>query len=183
MLRAALACLVILVGCGDPPPADAPPTEAAVRFDAPARDVRPGVRLDRILAASSDAAALVESLRPPRGQRAEPVANRHVAGQVDTVRTWAYDGLALEIYDVTGGPALVQRLTVTSGAYGTADGLAVGETRTALEETLGRAVSEADRVATYELDGALPTTVRVTYEPDREGVPRASTIEWRPPVE
>ncbi len=145
-------------------------------------DARPGVRLDRILDASADAGALRELLRTPLASRAEPVANRHVAGQIDTVTTWVYDGLVLELYEVADGRALVQRLAVTSGSYGTRDGLSVGESRADLESVLGPPQSPG-RVATYLRGDPLATTIRVTYDPDPDGAERASEIEWRPPVE
>ena len=178
----AAALVVALAACadaGDPAP---PPPPAAEPEAAGPVEVRPGVRLDRILAAADDGAALLAALRPPRSTRAEPVANRYVAGQVDTVRTHVYDGLQIEAYEVAGGPTFVQAVTVTGDGYGTASGLAVGEARDHLEAVLGPPVREggAGGVVYETGDGATPTAVEVRYEPDEAGTPRASEITWRP---
>ena len=192
MTRVFLFLAAVVVGCGSEPSSmsDAAETregeERAARAEVAetgsAAEVRPGVRIDRILRASGDLSQLLPVLRTPRSARAEPVRNRHVPGQIDTVRTWGYDGLELEVYETAEGRALLQRLAVTSGTYGTSDGLSVGETRDALESVLGPPASSGSAGVTYRVDGALPTVVRVVYEPDEDGVPRASEIEWRPPL-
>ena len=170
-----LALCLALVACqpeeADPPPAPEEPVSLAVR---------PGVGLDRILAPRDDDAALLARLRPARSASARPVANEYVAGQVDSVRTYVYDGLVLDAYEVSGGRSFVQRVAVTGGDYGTADGLAVGETRADLEAVLG-APARGGRVSTYDTgSGPTPTLVEVTYEPDESGVDRAVEVVWRP---
>jgi len=147
----------------------------------PAADVRPGVRLDRILAEREDDADLLTDLRAPRTQRTEPVPNEYVEGQVDTVRTYVYDGLRIEAYEVAGGRTFIRRVDVTDGSYGTASGLSVGETRETIERVLGRPVRDGGRVVVYEAGPEpTPTSVEVTYEPDEAGTPRASAISWLP---
>ena len=164
--------------------AAAPASPEAAPAGAPSPEVRPGARLDRILAAHDDDAAFLDGLRAPRQRRAAPVENRHDPAQTDTVHTLVYDGLTIEAYDVTGGPTLIQRVAVTGGGYGTADGLAVGEDRAEIESVLGAPVAtDGDRVA-YESGGEpTPTRVEVVYEPDADGVLRASEIVWLPYVD
>ena len=192
MTRPFVLLVLVLAGCGSEPssvPAESPERAAADRADLAeaaetqgAAEVRPGVRIDRILRASGDLSQLLPVLRAPRSARAEPVRNRHVPGQIDSVRTWQYDGLELDIYEAADGRSLLQRLAVTSGTYGTSDGLSVGETRDDLESVLGAPASSGGAEATYRVGGELPTVVRVVYEPDEDGVLRASEIEWRPPI-
>ena len=87
----------------------------------------------------------------------------------------------VEVYDATGGATFVRRVIVTGGGYGTADGLAVGETRASLESVLGAPVGVEGPLVSYEADGGdAPTAVEVTYAPDQDGVERASEIVWRP---
>ena len=182
VVSAALA----LAGCaesGDPAPP--PPAVRSEPAPAPRPAVRPGVSLDRLLAVHDDPAAFLETLRPPRSVRAEPVENEYIAGQTDTVRTRVYDGLRLRTYEVTDGPVFVQSVTVTGTGYGTSGGAAVGETRAALEAVLGPPITGPDAgragAVVYQTgSGPAPTTVEVTYEPDAGGTERASEIVWRP---
>ena len=185
--RAGAAGLLVLAlaACADAgDPAPAAPEPAAEPDAVGPVEVRPGVRLDRILAAHGDTGAFLAGLRPPRSTRTEPVENEHVAGQVDTVRTHVYDGLRIEAYEVAGGPTFVQAVTVTGGGYGTASGLAVGESRADLEAVLGPPVRQGGAAVVYETgDGATPTAVEVRYGPDADGTPRASEITWRPTLD
>ena len=179
VLAVVVASALVGAGCAGETDPETARDEMALR-----PEIRPGVRLDRLLAAQGDAAPVLGVMRAPRSQRAAPVANRHVEGQVDTVVTWTYDGLELETYEVAGGPTLIRRVVVTEATYGTADGLSVGETRASLEAVLGPAEAEAAEVASYRVDaGAMPVTVDVTYAPDDDGVERATRIDWRLPVD
>ncbi len=181
LLFLSLALVLPAAGCADE---DAPQTRPNVRDETPpSAETRPGVRLDRLLAARGDAAPVLHVMRTPRERRAEAVANAHVEGQADSVVTWVYDGLALETYAVTGGPTFVRRVTVTGGAYGTSDGLSVGERRADVEAVLGRPSAQAGGVASYRLDGdGLAVSVDVVYAVGRDGDDRASQITWRLPV-
>jgi len=163
------------------PESSAPDPETATE-PTPSAEVRPGVRIDRLLAPTAPLPEVVARLREPRSRTAEPIENRQVRGQIDTIRTWRYDGLTLELYDVSGGRLLLQRLAVTSDTYGTTDGLSVGEPRDAIESTLGAPVGTEGDVVTYRLGDELPTAVEVRYQPDEDGVERATAIEWRPPI-
>lgn len=142
---------------------------------------RPGARLDRILADRPDDGPFLSGLRSPRRRTAEPAVNRRDPARTDTVVTLIYDGLSIEAYAVTGGPTHLRRLAVTSGEYGTASGLSVGETRASIESVLGPAVRTDEGNPVYELaPDEAPTLVTVTYEPDQDGVARASEIVWAP---
>jgi len=125
----------------------------------------------------------VDRLREPRSRDVEAVPNRHVPGEVDTLRTWRYDGLTLELHEAYDGKVLLRRLDVTSGTYGTTDGLSVGETRADLESVLGAPAETEGDIVSYRTDGELPTTIDVTYERDGDGVERASEIAWHPPID
>lgn len=182
-----LALALFLGGCASEPAPDPEVpgrqgtlSDLAVDDDVPSEGVRPGVRIDRILAASGALGPVVDRLREPRVRTAEAVENRHVPGQIDTVRTWAYDGLTLEVYETAPGRALLRRLTVTTAEYGTSDGLAVGESRADLESVLGPPAPSGGDEVQYRTDAELPTTIAVTYTPDEDDVERASQIEWRP---
>jgi len=191
-IAAALA-VFLLAGCGGGEGPTAEVTRAAERSKPvtdelpPESDVRPGASLDRILADRTDDGAFLSALREPRVRLIEPVANRYVAGQVDSVVTLVYDGLAIEAYAVTGGRTFVRRLAVIDGAYGTDNGLSVGEAREDLESVLGRPVAVAGDVARYEVVDAIEdptrTRVEITYEPDLDGVERASQIVWLLPLD
>lgn len=179
--------LLLVAACADEPAAPSPaapppavPQGAIDSADRPAREIRPGVSLDRVLAVHDDEAAFLAGLRPPRSVRAEPVENEHVEGQVDTVRTRVYDGLSIAAYEVTGGPTFIQSVTVRGG-YGTRSGVSPGQTRDALEAVLGPPVHEGGGAVIYETGSEpTPTTVEVVYESDAAGVLRASEITWRP---
>ena len=187
MVRLVLACVVALAACAadpsDPDDAPRPPRLEPQPDVTPAEEVRPGVRLDHLLDPAGPLDEVVDRLREPRSRDAQPIGNRHVAGGVDTVRTWRYDGLTLELYEPREGEVLLRRLDVTSDTYGTADGLAVGQTRADLESVLGVAAATNGDVVSYRTGLELPTTVAVTYEAGEDGVQRASEIEWRPPVD
>ncbi len=193
MLRLSLGLLLIALagGCADdadPSVSTAGEFRSSTRAPAPAAEdervameVRPGVGLDRLLAEREDDAAFLAGLQAPRTQHAEPAPNEYVEGQVDTVRTYVYDDLRIEVYEVADGRAFIQRVDVTGGDYGTASGLSVGETRDQIEAILGIPFQEDGNVAAY-LTGPepTPTTVEVEYAADRDGTTRATAISWIP---
>ena len=185
-MRPALALLLALAACtsdsADAPVAEAQPRDAdALLADA---DRPPVADLDEILAPRRDDGPFLQGLPEPQAVRAEPTANRYVEGQTDTVRTLAYDGVEIEAYEVAGGRMFVQRVAVTSPAYETSSGLAVGRTRSAIESVLGVPMREDGAVAVYETgEGPTPTTVEVRYETGADGPERAARITWRPYVD
>jgi hypothetical protein len=131
-----------------------------------------GVPLAALLDPSADARALRERLNEPLRVETEAVPNRHVPGQTDTVRTLVYDGLALELYEVTGGAVFLQEVTVTGEDYETAEGLGVASTRDEVEAVYTNSTSaeptDEGTVVTYErANGPTPVVLRVRYEGDR----------------
>ena len=143
--------------------------------------IRPGVPLDRLLDADADDEDVLADLQAPRSERADATPNAHVPGQTDTVRTYVYDGLRIESYEVAGGRTFVRRVDVTDGEYETGTGLSVGASRERIEAALGTPFQEDGEVAAY-LTGPepTPTTVEVEYARDGEGTERATAISWIP---
>lgn len=186
MIRVALVLIAAwgLVACGgDPAPGAARPAGEAPPVDVRAAGAREParVRLREVLTERGDDAPFLADLPPAHTVHAEPEENRHVPGQIDTVRTYRYDGLTIEAYDVTDGPTFIRRVEVTSGAYETAEGLSVGDGRGEVEAVLGPPVGEDGGTVIYETGGEpTPTTVEVRYEPGEDGVQRAASVEWRP---
>lgn len=186
MFRPALLCAVLAVAasaCSDPEASPPPEREAGEEPSVyrPSPPVRPGVPLDDLLAPRIDDGAVLARFRPARAVRAEAEPNRHVEGQTDTVRTYVYDGMTVEAYEVTGGPTFIQSVRVTEGGYGTGSGVGVGTPRSDVEAAFGPPVHESGDGVEYETGGGeTPTTVTVVYEPDRRGQPRAASITWRP---
>ncbi len=143
--------------------------------------MRPGVSLDRLLASRSDDADVLADLRAPRSVHVEPTPNDFVDSQMDTVRTYIYDGLQIEAYEVAEGRTFIRRIDVIGGDYGTASGLALGETRVQIERVLGIPFQEDGNVAAYQTgDELTPLTVEVEYEEDIDGTQRATAISWIP---
>jgi hypothetical protein len=188
MLRALLVLVLVLVllvavGCtgtaddapspeevpaGEGPPPGNPPMGGPV-------EVTPGLALDDLLDSYVDGMTLQARLNTPRRIEAEPVANRHVAGQVDTLRTYVYDGIRLQFYDLTDGGVLLQEVAVTDDGYTTADGLGVGSTRDAIEAAYPHSLGAEGSTITYESGGDDPasTVLRVAYAADH-----AASLTW-----
>ena len=161
---------------GEVPPMGNPP------MGGPDSLAGPGVPLSDILDPSVEGRALRERLSAPLREETEAVPNRHVPGQTDTLRTLHYDGLALQFYEVAGGPAFLQAVAVTGGVYETAEGLGVGSTRDAVEavytHSTGVEPTDEGNVVTYERtdgpDDPTPTTLEVRYEGDD-----VAAMTWR----
>jgi hypothetical protein len=138
--------------------------------------VRPAVPLAAMLSGASQQAddgslLLLDRLGEPRRVEAEPVENRHVPGQVDTLRTLVWDGLEVEVYAVADGRELLREVRVTGAGYETAEGLRVGSTRAEVREAFGAPAHAEGDAATYEVrdapDDPTPTQLRVRYDGDR----------------
>lgn len=169
-LSSLILLLAGLLGCsGEPEPE---PSEA--------ERVRPGVPLPELLDGltenelDQDRLAVLDRLNQPRRVERTPEPNRHDPSQTDTIRTLHYDGLDIEIYEVSAsGKELASRLAVTGSGYETADGLHVGSTREQVEEALGEPTEVDDGALVYESDDVTPTTLRF----DMEGS-RVSAMSW-----
>ena len=170
-----LLALTVLVGasCTPSSPDSAPlsgaPAEETETSTPPgAPPARPGVPLADLLAPGADARALLARLDPPRRTNVEAVANRHVPGQVDTVRTLFYDGLRLEVYEVSGSGAFVQEVEVTGPGYTTAEGVGLGTSRDAVEAAYGPALHTEGDATTYQIgtgaDDPAPTMLTVRFK-------------------
>src|SRR6056297_2553421 len=107
--------------------------------------VRPDLALPAILDRAHErnedgSLVLLDRLGEPERVETEPIENRHVPGQIDTLRTLVFDGMAVEVYAVADGKELLQEVRVTGPEYETAEGLGVGSTREAVREALGAPV-------------------------------------------
>lgn len=184
-LLPALVSVLLLASCAEPAPPPGTPHPDSVLADsaragtAPADTAqaaaatRPGIPLPELLAAGFDppagagSLAVLDRLAPPLRVEAEAVPNRHVRGQMDTLRTYVYDGLRFRVYAVSGSnKEILQGVTVTGRAYTTRDGLRVGNHRTEVEAALGPPARMEDRTAVYEFGEAAPTRLRVDYRSD-----------------
>lgn len=182
-LLPALVSVLLLTSCTEPAPP--PPLSDTTRAGAALADTaladtaraasatRPGIPLPELLAAGFDpppgvdSLAMLDRLAPPLRVEAEAVPNRHVRGQMDTLRTYVYDGLRFHVYAVSGSnKEILQGVTVTGSAYTTRDGLRVGSHRTEVEVALGPPARMEDRTAVYEFGQAAPTRLRIDYHSD-----------------
>lgn len=152
------------------------PLVALVGCAAERNAVRPDLALPQILDRTDErtddgSLVLLDRLGEPRRVETEPVENRHVPGQTDTLRTLVFDGLAVEVYAVADGKELLQEIRVTGEGYETADGLGVGSTRAAVRDVLGEPVRTEGDTVTYEepetSDDPTPVELHVRYDGDR----------------
>ena len=93
------------------------------------------------------------------------------------MRTYVYDGLALTVYDVTGGGPLLLEIRVSGEGYVTAEGLHLGSTHEQIAAVYtGPSHAHEDRV-TYEReaspDDPTPETLQVRFDGDR-----AAELVW-----
>lgn len=134
--------------------------------------------LDRTYERADDGSLiLLDRLGEPRSVEAEPVENRHVPGQIDTLRTLTWEGLAVQVYAVADGKELLQEIRVTGPGYETAEGLSVGSSRSAVREALGAPIRTEGDTVTYGLpespNDPTPVELHVRYEGDR-----AAAMTW-----
>lgn len=179
----------LLAGCADTPPAVAPP--AAGPLPAPTASRAPEVAPDTL--SEQDRAAIpfdavfsgeeeaLAELGPVRERSARPFANRWTEGQMDSLVTRVYDGVTVSTYHVATGKVLVSSVDLTATGYRTHDGLAVGASRSEVEQALGRPVRQSDGASVYEVGDPMPTIIEVTYA--EGGASRARRIVWHPPID
>lgn len=144
--------------------------------------VRPAVPLTTILdeayqRTDDGSLDILNRLGEPRRVEAEAIENRHAAGQVDTLRTYVFDGLAVEVYAVTGGSELLQSVLVTGPGYETTDGLGVGRARAAVRDALGSPMHIDGDTVTYDItsDSGDPTPVALSV---RYAADRVAAMQW-----
>lgn len=158
-----IAFVLSLASCQSEAPPDAPPPNETARAL--------GVPLSEIVDAAlngRDTTAL-DRLGPPDSITTAPQPNRHVPGQMDTLRTYFYDGVRLTVYDVTNSAdQFVTTMQVTGPAYTTDDSLHVGSSRSEVENTLGAPDRQDGDEYIYELGEpvAAPNLLRLTVEAD-----------------
>lgn len=144
------------------------------------RKGRPGVSLDALIEAGidrppgTDSLPVLDRLRPPLRIEREPHENRHVRGQVDTLRTYVYRGMKFTVYEVAGASKeIMESLTVVDSRYETEKGLRVGLSREESEVLLDSPDQAQGDTLVYELGSPVPNFLRVSFEKNR-----ISRLEW-----
>lgn len=142
--------------------------------------IRPGVPLPELLdglherAAGQEQLTVLDRLARPRRVARTPQTNRHDPSQTDTLRTLHYDGLEIEIYEVSAsGKELASRLEVTGSGYETAEGLHVGSTREEVVNALGEPDETENGDLIYEHGEPTVTTLRIGMEGSH-----VAAMEW-----
>lgn len=168
--------LVLFTACGaqeaaEPLPA-VPVLEPSARpANAPEVDVSELVRSART--GSPALAAVLGGLPEPQRIAEEVQENRHVPGQMDTLRTYHYDGLQFTVYDVSGSDkVMLQSLRITAPGYET-EGVNVGATRADVERALGPPQRQEDGAEVYGFGEAAESFLHVRYEGDA-----VSELRW-----
>lgn len=154
----ALACVLLVAGCGDLPFGDAQPVGRNQI------SVRPLLDPDSVAVPGTDAGTVVDVLgepeatakrRPPKDQRP------------GTVKALQYEDLEVVVYELNRpSRAFVSSMTVTSGRYVTNLPVGVGSTRSDIEQILGEPVEVEGDDATYALSNDGDQCV-VTYDGTR----------------
>jgi hypothetical protein len=159
-------CALVLAACAGSREGALPPPVALDDLLARAYEQTPDGRL-----------ALLEPLGRPLRNWGKPTPNRHVAGQVDTLRTLVYEGLEVQVYETADERELLQTLRVTSPRYRTAEGLTVGSPREDVHAALGAPEGVEAGQDTFAIgsdpDGP-PLDLVVEYEAGR-----VSALVWR----
>lgn len=149
---------------------------ASERSASSAEVARPNVALPTLLENAyqrddDGSLSILDRLGEPQRVTREPVENRHVPGQTDTLRTLVFDGLEMEVYAVTGGKEILQEVRVTGEGYETAEGLGVGSSRAAVRDVLGTPARTEGATVTYEIasgpDDPTSTQLHIRYDGDR----------------
>ena len=179
-----LLCLSIalLAGCSPEsgPPDTAPPPEAGPPgSELPAADTamaHPGIELTELLSQVSERTPegrleVLDVLRPPTRITHRPVENRHDPSQTDTIHTYVYPGLRIEVYDVAASDTeIIQTIEVTSTDYRTASGLTIGDTRAEVRDALGAPAREENGTLFYERPQSpqdpTPPMLRIRFDND-----------------
>lgn len=163
--------LLTLFGCAPERSTSSPPLRSE-ELDGSAAAAPLSEILDSAFDRAEDGSlAVLDRLGDPRRIEAEPVQNRHDPAQTDTLRTYVYDGLELDVYAVAGGKELLEEVRVTGSRYETAEGLGVGSTRAAVRDALGPPLRADGDTLTYERtespEDPTPTTLEVRLDGDR----------------
>lgn len=134
---------------------------------------RPGVSLTELVKAGTepspetDSLRVLDRLKPPLRIDTEPQKNRHVPGQIDTLRIYVYRGLEVTVYDVANDPTeMMQSLTVVDSTYETEEGLRVGLPRERIRALLGTPDQVEGDTLTYRLGTPAPNHLQVSFRND-----------------
>jgi len=115
-------------------------------------------------------------LGPPQRIQTEPIANRYVQDQVDTLRTLVYSGVEALVYDVTSdAKTFLARLSVSATRYATPEGVRVGLSERRVIEKIGPPTrrNDAEDELIYQEMEPTPTSMVIHI---RDG--RVVRIDW-----
>lgn len=121
---------------------------------------------------------VLDRLNEPQRVSAEARPNRHVPGQIDTLRTLHYDHVRITVYEVSGGKEILQNVTVTDSRLEALTGVSVGTDRAAVEGMLGEPDERDGDAYVFLQNGPMPTRFYVHFDGDTVG-----RMEWRFPID
>lgn len=116
---------------------------------------------------------VLDRLNEPERVSTESHPNRHVPGQIDTLRTLHYDNVHITIYEVSGGKEILQNVTVTGPRLATAQEVEVGSSRSAVEDRLGDPDERDGDAYVYLENGPMPTRFYIYFAGDT-----VDRLEW-----
>jgi len=116
---------------------------------------------------------IIANLGQPKKETIANIKNRHTPSQTDKTDTLEYDGLTVEIYQVTAGnQQLLDSVTITNAQYPVKYALDIGTTGTHVTEVLGPPDERNGNVSIYQDEQGLN---RVLFT---IGENRVNRIEW-----
>lgn len=164
--------IVVLIACGctgepardaDATPTFQPPADVLPQVPGASADERLRNYTDGALALESTTrAGMRERLGPPDSTRSDPTANRHIAGQTDTIVTVYYPGLAVELYRVTAGTELIQRVDVEDNRW-LRYSPGIGADTDELPITFGAPVERTDSTLAFVCRACSPVAEPITF--------------------
>ncbi|ARA93426.1 hypothetical protein AWN76_009845 [Rhodothermaceae bacterium RA] len=171
MHRCLLVVLLGLLGSGC-----AANRSAAPPGPAPSSPARPDLSalIQAVFTRPPEAATLpiLDHLPPPDRVQRDTIRNLHVPSQIDTLRTYHYDGLVFTVY-VTPEKMLMRDIRVTGPAYTSPEGLQVGQSRSDVEARLGPPDRHEGGTFVYEREQAIPHLLRIRFREDT-----VEALEW-----
>ncbi|HEX7051712.1 MAG TPA: hypothetical protein VF188_16020 [Longimicrobiales bacterium] len=93
---------------------------------------------------------IIASLGEPDSIQAEPVANRYVPGQTDTIFELSYDGLTATIYHVSGGRDILSEVVVSDNRHLRDPAVRIGMPWPEVRRRLGEPWDASDSTFTYQ---------------------------------
>lgn len=123
----------------------------------------------------------LDDLRQPARLEREAVENRHVQGQIDTIRTYYYEGLRLRVYDPSdGGGEIVTDVRIDSPGYDHPLDFDIGAPRAKVRESLGEPEEVRDSDLRYLIgDDEDAPAAAPNYLDVRIADGRVSRLTWR----